>query len=202
MPKDDLRIILASQSAARKTMLKNAGLNFKAIPADLDEEKIIADFRADGFSTKHIALALSEKKALAVAQKNPDALVIGCDQVLEIEGQVVSKAKDPKDAKDKLRRLRGKTHTLISAVSIVQGKTTFWQHEDEAHLTMREFDDEFLENYAKQAGPALTRAVGAYELEGLGSWLFTEVRGDYFTILGLPLLPLLEYLNEYHGCKP
>jgi septum formation protein len=202
MPKNKLQIILASQSLARKGILEGAGLKFSIQPADIDEDGITATLKEQGFSTRHIALDLSEKKAQAVAAKNPDALVIGCDQVLELEGKALSKAKDKESAKKKLRLLSGKTHNLISAVSIVQGQTTFWQHEDEAQLTMHAFNEEFLESYVQRAGPALTRAVGAYEIESAGAWLFSEVRGDYFTILGLPLLPLLSYLHDYHGCRP
>ena len=202
MPAHEAKIILASKSAARKSLLTGAGLEFEAIPAEIDEQAVIAELKASDFSTKHIALALSERKALAVSKQNPEALVIGCDQVLELDGGILSKAVDAADAKHKLKLLRGRSHKLISAVSVTKGQTTFWQHEDEAQLTMLDFDDEYLEGYLHNAGEALTRAVGAYELESLGAWLFSEVRGDYFTILGLPLLPLLSYLRDYHGGRP
>ena len=198
----DQRIILASQSAARKALLTNAGIQFDIIPADIDEAAIITAFNAKNASAAEIALELSERKAREVSKNNPDAIVIGCDQVLVLEGEIFSKAKDEDDARNKLLKLRGKTHHLISAVSIAKAQTTLWQHDDSAVLTMFDFDEDFLDNYVRVAGKALTRAVGAYEIEGAGAWLFSEVRGDYFTILGLPLLPLLAYLHDYHGCCP
>jgi septum formation protein len=198
----DQRIILASQSAARKALLTNAGIQFDIIPADIDEAAIITAFNAKNASAAEIALELSERKAREVSKNNPDAIVIGCDQVLVLEGEIFSKAKDEDDARNKLLKLRGKTHHLISAVSIAKAQTTLWQHDDSAALTMFDFDEDFLDNYVRVAGKALTRAVGAYEIEGAGAWLFSEVRGDYFTILGLALLPLLAYLHDYHGCCP
>ena len=202
MPAHEQRIILASKSAARKALLMNAGLQFEAIPAEIDEEKIIADLTAKGMEVTDIARELSEKKAREIAKNHPDALVIGSDQILVLNGEIFSKAKDEEEAKIQLRKLRGKTHRLISAVSIAKAQTTLWQYDDTASLTMFQFDEDFLDNYTRNAGKALTRAVGGYEIEGPGAWLFSEVRGDYFTVLGLPLLPLLAYLHDYHGCGP
>ncbi|MGB4107522.1 MAG: nucleoside triphosphate pyrophosphatase [Alphaproteobacteria bacterium] len=195
-----VKIILASQSVARRTMLKNAGLNFKIVKPLLDEIALARELQ--GASPAKIALELAKKKALTVAAKNPDALVIGSDQILLDGGRIMTKAKTREDAREKLRSLRGKTHTLVSAAAVVKGGTVFWSRDDEAQLTMREFDDEFLDAYCNVAGDALTRAVGAYEIERAGAWLFSEVRGDHFTILGMPLRPLLAYLHEYHGVKP
>lgn len=190
------RIILASQSRARQALLKNAGIKFRAIPADIDEKKF-----SKGLKPVKAAQELAKRKALVVAAKNPGALVIGADQVLECGGKIFSKARDKKNAEKKLKLLRGKTHHLISAVYVVQDKKILWAHTGKAKLRMHNFDDAFLKSYMAKAGPALTRAVGAYELEGAGAWLFKSVHGDYFTILGLPLLALLKFLKSY-GVKP
>ena len=201
-----LKIILASQSKARYAMLKNAGVNFKVVRPVVDEMAMVHELmRASGkekITPEKIALDLAKKKALAVAGKNPDALVIGSDQILVVEGKMMSKARSKEEAKEKLRHLRGKTHRLISAVAVAKAGTVFWDHEEEASLTMHDFSDEFLESYCARAGDALTKAVGAYAIEGAGAWLFSDIQGDHFTILGMPLRPLLAYLHEYHAVKP
>jgi septum formation protein len=190
------KIILASQSRPRRALLKNAGIKFRVVPADIDEKKF-----SKGLKPVKAAQELAKRKALAMAAKHPGALVIGADQILECSGKIFTKAKNKKDAEKKLKLLRGKTHRLISAVCVVQDKKILWTHTGKAKLTMHDFDDVFLKKYTARAGPALTRAVGAYELEGAGAWLFKNVQGDHFTILGLPLLPLLKFLKS-HGVKP
>ncbi len=190
------RLILASGSRARAEMLRGAGLEFDIIPADIDESAVQQD---RGKSPCEMALALAQQKALHVAAKNPDALVIGGDQVLSFEGEIMAKAATPDEAREKLRYLSGKTHTLISAAALARDGELLWSYADEAHLHMHELDEAFLEDYIAKAGAALTRSVGAYELEAHGAWLFSAVEGDYFTVLGLPLLPLLGHLRTKEG---
>lgn len=204
MPKrhEKPRLILASGSAARAAMLRSAGLTFKIIPADVDEKKITAAFKTKNASPRRIAAELAAHKALAVSAQNPGALVIGSDQVLAEGGRLMGKARSKAEATKKLKMLRRKTHVLISAAAIAQNGTIIWRHADSAALTMRDFSPAMLRAYLDAAGDALTRAVGAYEAEGLGAWLFETVRGDHFTVMGMPLLPLLAHLDEIHGVRP
>lgn len=201
------KIILASQSRARSEMLRGAGVNFRIIKPVLDEVALVHEMMKhftgpEKLTPEKIATELAKKKALTVARKNPDALVVGSDQVLVLDDRMMSKARNRAEAVAKLKTLRGKTHRLISAVAVAKAETIFWSHEEEAQLTMHDFDDAFLDRYVAGAGDALTRAVGAYEIEGRGAWLFSKVEGNYNTILGMPLLPLLSYLREYHGVVP
>ncbi|MEM7618103.1 MAG: Maf family protein [Pseudomonadota bacterium] len=183
-------------------MLKNAGLAFEAIPSEVDEPAIVGEMEAEGYEARGIALQLAKQKALDVSQKYPDALVIGSDQTLEFKGEFITKAENANQAFEKLSRMRGSEHTLVSGVSVALGGSTLWQHIDDAYLEMRNFDDDFLRLYCDKAGDALVHCVGAYEFEGMGSWLFNSIKGDFFTILGMPLLPLLKYLHETHGIQP
>ncbi|MCL4678622.1 MAG: septum formation protein Maf [Alphaproteobacteria bacterium] len=194
------RLILASGSAARQAMMRQAGLSFGVIPAKIDEYSIMDQNAALGPAEK--SLLLAREKALAVSRENADALVIGSDQILCLGERIINKAKTPEDAIEKLRGLRGKTHRLISGVAAAQGGKVLWSHAEHADLTMRDFDEDFLAAYAHQAGPALTACVGAYQIEGAGVWLFTRIEGDFFTIMGLPLPALLGYLYEQHGIGP
>ena len=198
----EAKIILASKSAGRRTMLENAGLHFNSVPSDLDEAHIIDDLKGQGRDISFIALELAKAKALYISKQYPDALVIGSDQILELDGQLISKANTAQEARTKLEMLRGKKHTLISAVSVARGEEILWHDIDEAQLVMRDVSDKFLDLYCEKAGDALVHCVGAYELEGLGSWLFSSIKGDYFTILGMPLLPVLGYLSDAHGATP
>lgn len=192
-------LILASQSKARQNMLHAVGLEFKAIPAHLDEDSLTENAIAQNQSPREIALMLAQEKALAISNDHPDALVIGSDQILECDGQRLYKAENQQAALEKLQFLRHKTHYLISAVTVVKSGEVLWMHADSAALTMKNLDDEYLQNYCDKAGEALTRSVGAYEIESLGARLFEKVEGDFFTIQGLPLLPLLAYLEEQQG---
>ncbi len=180
-------------------MLRGAGVSFESCPADIDETSIIQDSKAP---PDDIALKLARAKALKVAQDHPEALVIGSDQILEFEGEIYEKAENIDAAKDRLRSLRGKTHRLISAAALVRNDEVLWEAAGEATLTMRNFDDAFLDSYASAAGDDLVSCVGAYAIEKAGAWLFSDVQGDYFVILGMPLLPLLGYLKDHHGVTP
>ncbi len=195
-------IILASGSAARKSMLLNAGLAFTTIPSEVDEAMLVEGMMDKHFSCSAMALELARAKAKDVSKDHPDAVVIGSDQVLECAGQMMTKAVNANDAHDKLLNLKGKTHKLISAVCAVVGGEVIWETIDDASLRMHDFDETFLRAYIKVAGDALTTSVGAYKLEHAGSWLFDKVDGDYFTILGMPLLPLLGFLRTSEGLNP
>lgn len=196
------KLILASRSHARRIMLENAGLSFDCIPSDVDEGKIKAELLAKKSHPKEIATALAIEKAKDISQKNRDTLVIGADQILEFEGTILSKASTPEEARDKLSKMNGKTHTLYSSVSVVQNGNILFSHGEGASLAMKNLSKEDLEDYLAAAGECLTRSVGAYELEGFGAWLFSSVKGDYFTILGMPLLPLLDFLMRKQGVSP
>lgn len=192
------RLILASGSAARRAMLKAAGLTFEVIPADIDEAEIRAAMMVDNACVEagDIAAALAAEKAAHVARANPGAVVIGSDQVLALGSHFISKAGTVLEARDTLDRLRGRTHELVSAVALAQDDNVLWHAIDSAQLTMRRFSDEFLGTYLSRAGDNVLRSVGCYDLEGLGVQLFERIEGDYFTILGMPLLPLLGELRQ------
>ena len=195
---DAARLILASGSAARRSMLAAAGLTFEVIPATIDEAEIRDAMMVDNacVEASDIAAALAAAKALSVARAHPGALVIGSDQVLALGSQYISKAGTVLEARDTLERLRGRTHELVSAVAVAQGDDVLWHSIDSAKLTMRRFSDEFLGNYVSRMGDRVIHSVGCYELEGLGVQLFERIEGDYFTILGMPLLPLLAELRQ------
>jgi len=192
-------VILASKSTARIAMLQSAGLNFQSIPANLDETAIIKTQQNE--PAESLALTLAQEKALYIAQQNPNVLVIGSDQILVCNGQIFEKASNENAAREKLQTLRGKTHQLISAVAIVKGSDSLWQTTDTAELTMRSFDDVFLDRYLKAAGEDILTCVGGYAFEKSGITLFSDIKGNYHTILGMPLLPLLTYLQDGQGME-
>jgi septum formation protein len=190
------RIILASTSAIRRQLLANAGVQIETLPARIDEEAIRAGLAAEHATPRDVADTLAEMKARKVAERNPDALVIGCDQVLEFQQTVWGKPDTADAAVAQLRALRGQTHRLLSAVVVYDGREPVWRHVAEVRLTMRPFSDAFLEGYITRNWPDVQDSVGAYKLEEEGVRLFSAIEGDYFTVLGLPLLPLLNYLGQ------
>jgi septum formation protein len=195
-PRDPL--VLASRSATRARLLADAGLPVVVDPASLDEEEIRSAFRSEGRDAGACAQALAEHKARRVSARHTGALVVGADQMLDCDGVWFEKPDDLDAARAQLRALRGKRHTLTSAVCVVRNGAVIWHAADCAQLAMRAFSDEFLEAYISAAGAEVLDSVGAYRLEGLGAQLFERVEGDFFTILGLPLLPLLGFLRG-HG---
>ncbi len=188
-------LILASGSAIRLQLLTAAGVDAIARPARVDEEAIRQALVAEGAGPRDIADVLAETKARKIAEKEPEALVLGCDQVLEFRKEVFAKPETPDQARDQLRALRGQTHRLLSAVVLYDGAQPIWRHVGTVRLTMRDFSDAYLDAYLARNWPAISASVGGYLLEAEGSRLFSAIEGDYFTTLGLPLLPLLGYLG-------
>jgi septum formation protein len=190
-------LILASASAARAAVLKQAGLTFTAMRPSVDEEALKQSLRAEGFSPRDQADALAEAKALSVSRRMP-GFVIGADQMLAMGDDVFDKPQSRAEAGGHLRALRGQTHTLLTAIVIAKEGAVIWRHMETPRLTMRSFTDAFLDSYLDAIGDSACASVGAYQIEGQGAQLFTKIEGDYFSILGLPLLPLLGFLRE-HG---
>jgi septum formation protein len=193
MPAEPL--LLASASAIRLSLLHNAGVPATAHPARIDEDAIRAALQAEDASPRDMADALADLKARKIAGRHPAALVLGCDQVLALGAQVFAKPASPDDARSQLQRLRNHTHHLHSAIVLYHQGQPVWRHLASAKLTMRPFTDAFLDDYIPRNWPSIRHAVGAYLLESEGIRLFTAVEGDYFAILGLPMLPLLNYLT-------
>lgn len=189
-------IVLASASRSRARLLEAAGVGFTAMPAAVDEAEIKIALRAESAPPTHVAEVLAELKAQRVSGRVPDALVIGADQVLECEGVLHDKPGDPAAARAQLTALRGRTHSLATAACVARGGVVIWRRLETARLTMRPFSDAFLDDYLARAGDAVTHSCGAYALEGPGAQLFSHVAGDFFAILGLPLIPLLDCLRN------
>jgi len=190
------RIILASGSRIRAQMLRDAGVPFEIVPSDVDEAVIKEKSTGAGDDLRDIAMRLAEAKALSVSRKNEDAYVIGADQVLGLDGKLYDKPVDMDEARARLKEFSGRTHTLYSAACIARGGDVMWQVIDYPTLTMCTLSDEAVDKYLMEAGEDILSSVGAYQLEGVGARLFHQVHGNYFSILGLPLLPLLAFLRE------
>jgi len=195
-----MTLILASGSAARRRMLEAAGLMFEVEAPRVDEEAIKTSLRAEGVRPRDQADALAEVKALSISRRRP-GYVVGGDQMLAIDDDTLDKPKDMAEARAHLMRLRGKAHHLICAAVVAKDGAVIWRHIETPRLQMRAFSDAFLDEYLAQAGEVILSSVGAYQLEGLGAQLFDRVEGDYFSVLGLPLLALMRFLRE-HGMAP
>ncbi len=191
-------MILASASAARARILDDAGVPHTVEPAAVDESAVKASLRAEGASAEDAALSLAGLKAEKIARRRPGALVIGADQILDHGGDWLDKPGNRSAARATLDALRGQAHVLVSGVAVVRDGDLLWRYAERASLTMRDFSDAFLDAYLDRIGDAAFASVGAYQIEGLGAQLFDRVEGDYFVILGLPLLPLLDFLRG-HG---
>ncbi len=218
---DRLRVVLASQSRSRRTMLEQAGLAFDVMPSNIDEVALRTAFEPERALDEEFPIEVAEMlaaaKAVEVSAQLPEALVIGCDQVLALATErqmefggkrwrasayeILEKPADLEAARAHLMRLRGRTHQLHSCVTLARGGEVQWTCTDTAELTMRTFSESFLLQYLARAGSRVCESVGAYQLEALGVQLFDAIEGDYFTILGMPLLPLLEELRE-RGALP
>ncbi len=191
-------LVLASGSRTRAAMLEQAGVSAILDKPLVDEDEVKAAGRAEGVPADAVAEALAELKAQRITRRHPGALVIGADQMLECEGRWFDKPTDRVAARAQLLDLRGKTHRLVSCAVVVRNGERMWHKVDSARLTMRNFSESFLDDYLDRVGDDVLHSVGAYQLEGLGAQLFQRVEGDFFTILGLPLLPLLGFLRV-HG---
>lgn len=197
-PAASRRIILASASTARQAVLRGAGIDFQVEPARIDEDSVKMSFKVEGASAQDVAIALADLKAAKISARHPDALVIGADQMLDCNGIWFDKPPDRETLHAQLMALRGKTHHLEAALCVHDRGKRIWHVLDRAELTMRDFSDDFLKTYIDAAGDDVLASVGGYRLEGIGAQLFSKINGDYFTILGLPLLPLLDFLR-HHG---
>ncbi len=189
-------LILASSSATRLQLLVSAGVDVTATAARIDEETVRTALNAEGARPRDVADTLAEMKARKVAERYPSAFVLGCDQVLEWSGKILAKPSSFEDALAQLKALRGQRHKLLSAAVLYHDAKPVWRHVGEATMTMRQFSDAYLNDYLSRNWEEVQHCVGAYQLEKEGVRLFSAVQGDYFTVLGLPLIPLLGYLGQ------
>jgi septum formation protein len=190
-----MTLVLASGSAIRRTLMANAGLSFEVDPADLDERAAEEPLLEAGASPEDLGLALAMAKAGLVSERRPGDLVLGADQVLDLGGERLTKPADMEAARRQLLLLSGRTHELHCCVAAARGGSVIWHHAETARLTMRRLDPGAIGRHLALSGPDVLKSVGAYQLEGPGIQLFDRIDGDYFAILGLPLLPLLAFLR-------
>lgn len=193
-----MEIVLGSSSASRAELLRNAGVPFRIDVPTIDERNLIQLMSLQGVSPEQISLTLAKKKAenVSLRSQNQAAIVIGADQILECEGLIYEKPKNMMNAMTQLKALRGKRHNLYASAALYCGGKQIHTVTDSAQVVIRNFSDPFIENYLKAAGERVLQSVGAYQLEGLGVRLFQSIEGDFFTILGLPLLPLLSFFRN------
>jgi len=190
------RIILASASPFRLAMLRNAGIETEAIPSQIDERAVEAAIGNAPVAPDDLARILAEAKAVEVSERHPEALVVGSDQTLSLDDEILHKAVDMEEARRRLLRLSGRTHHLNSAVVVAKGGEPLWSHVAIARMTMRKFDPGFVGRYLSRVGDQVLRSVGVYQIEGEGIQLFDAIDGDHFTIVGMPLLPLIGELRR------
>lgn len=195
---DEETIVLASASTARAEMLSRAGISFDIVLAELDEDSIKKSFQRDGmgFDSSRVALVLAGRKSSQVSKSIPDRMVIGADQILDRDGEYYNKPTDRLQARSQLIGLSGRTHELVSAVSVTRNGRELWNYVDRARLTVRNLSKEFIDSYLDRIGDAAYTSPGSYQVESLGAQLFDRIDGDHYTILGMPLLPLLGYLRS------
>ncbi len=191
-------LVLASASPFRAKILRDAGLSFDTASASIDERSVEAPLLEAGLDAGDIAQMLAETKALDVSAGHPGRLVLGADQTLSLDGALLHKAADMEEARRRLLALSGKTHELHSALALVHDGETLWRHVAVAHMTMRPLSPGFIGRHLASVGDAALASVGVYQIEGKGIQLFEAIRGDHFTIVGLPLLPLLAELRAMH----
>lgn len=196
MPNEPEFIILASTSPFRRRLLENAGLLVEPIAPEVDERALEAPLEGSGASAEDVALILAEAKAIDVSERHPGRLVLGGDQILSLGDQMFHKPRDMEGARRHLLSLSGRTHQLSSALVLARDGETVWRHVSVAQMTMRELDPGFIGRHLSRVGKTALASVGAYQVEGEGIQLFERIEGDYFTIVGVPLLPLLARLRE------
>lgn len=190
------RLVLASGSASRARLLRAAAVSFEVYPAEIDEESIKTALLAGGKDAAFVAEALAEQKANHVSQIFPEANVLGCDQILQFDGRLIAKSANLAEAKLLLKQLSGKTHFLLTASVLSKGGKAIWRTLERCTMRMRSMDDEFLDHYLAAEGNSILSSVGCYHLEGRGAQLFETVEGDYFSVLGMPLLSVLAALRD------